>query len=346
MRVEAQVRGAQLEVVDLVVTDGADEEALVEALGIETVGERRDPGGAADVHAGDARTRDPARGVRRAARCGAKTGMAHGVPRYHDPVRVLVTGGAGYIGSHLVDALCDAGHDVTVLDNLSTAGRELAHRLDEIRFVQRLDPRCRPRRQARSRRLDAVFHLAAAVGVRHIVDDPLGSLLTNTRGTENVLDRVLPPLAQGASLASTSEVYGKTAERAHVREDDDRVLGPTTVHRWSYSTAKALDEHLAFAYAKRAPRRRSSGTSTPTGLASTSVATGRSSRTSCARRWRASRSRCTATAARAAASRMSTTPCAARLLAGFTPEADGPVFNLGTEPRRRSSSWPSDGDRR
>lgn len=161
-------------------------------------------------------------------------------------MNVLVTGGAGYIGSHLVDKLCDEGYGVTVLDNLST-GRvaNLAHRLGEIRFVNAsiMDASLVATEVERAQ---LVFHLAASVGVRHIVDAPLESLLVNTRGTENVLSacfRYWRPVV----LASTSEVYGKTA-RIPMREDDDRVLGATTVHRWSYSTAKAIDEHLAFAY--------------------------------------------------------------------------------------------------
>jgi UDP-glucose 4-epimerase len=162
-------------------------------------------------------------------------------------VRVLVTGGAGYIGSHLVDSLCDAGHEVRVLDNLSTGkAANLAHRLDEVRLVNGsiLDAELVEHEVEWAQ---LVFHLAAAVGVRHIVDDPLASLLTNTRGTENVLGACFRHWRK-VLVASTSEVYGKTS-KVPMCEDDDRVLGPTTVHRWSYSTAKAIDEHLAFAYA-------------------------------------------------------------------------------------------------
>jgi UDP-glucose 4-epimerase len=162
-------------------------------------------------------------------------------------MQVLVTGGAGYIGSHLVDRLLREGHDVSVIDNLSTGKvANLAHCLDRIRLVNAsiLDATLVDREVERA---DLVFHLAAAVGVRNIVDRPLEGLLTNAAGTEAVLAscsrywrRVL--------VASTSEIYGKSA-RIPMAEDDDRVLGSTRIHRWGYSTAKALDEHLAFAYA-------------------------------------------------------------------------------------------------
>lgn len=162
-------------------------------------------------------------------------------------MRVLVTGGAGFIGSHLVDALCEAGHEVQVIDDLS-AGRvaNIQHRLDEIEFVNGsiLDA---PLVEQHVRRAQVVFHLAAAVGVRKIVDDPLESLLVNTRGTELVLAMCFRHWRK-VVVASTSEVYGKTT-KVPMHEDDERVLGPTTIHRWSYSTAKAIDEHLAFAYA-------------------------------------------------------------------------------------------------
>lgn len=168
--------------------------------------------------------------------------------------RVLVTGGAGFIGSHLVDRLLDEGHDVTVLDNFSTGSRaNLAVRLGGARLrvidgsVMDADTVDVLMGEA-----DLVFHLAAAVGVRHIVQDPLGSVLTNVRGTEHVL-AAAHRHGTRMLLASTSEIYGQN-DQLPFREDSARVLGPTWVHRWSYSTAKAIDEHLAFAYAERGLR--------------------------------------------------------------------------------------------
>jgi UDP-glucose 4-epimerase len=162
-------------------------------------------------------------------------------------MRVLVTGGAGFIGSHLVDALCGEGHSVRVLDDLSTGkASNLAARLDEIHLVNGsvLDASLVG---SEVEQAQLVVHLAATVGVRHIVADPLAAILTNTRGTEHVL-AACHRYWRKIVVASTSEVYGKTA-KVPMQEDDDRVLGPTTVHRWSYSTAKAIDEHLALAYA-------------------------------------------------------------------------------------------------
>jgi nucleoside-diphosphate-sugar epimerase len=162
-------------------------------------------------------------------------------------VRILLTGGAGYIGSHLVDALCEEGHTVRVLDDLSTGkASNLADRLDEIHLVNGsvLDAQLV---DSEVEQAQVVIHLAATVGVRHIVEDPLAAILTNTRGTEHVL-AACHRYWRKVVVASTSEVYGKTA-KVPMQEDDDRVLGPTTVHRWSYSTAKAIDEHLALAYA-------------------------------------------------------------------------------------------------
>ena len=167
-------------------------------------------------------------------------------------MRVLVTGGAGYIGSHLVDRLLELHHDVVVLDDLSTGNLANLHRaLPNIRFIEGsiLDSAVVTRLVAET---DVVFHLAAAVGVGHIVEKPLSSLITNTKGAENVIEACVRHEAR-LLLASTSEIYGKSAKMP-MSEDDDRVLGSTTIARWGYSTAKAIDEHLALAYAEQGLR--------------------------------------------------------------------------------------------
>lgn len=167
---------------------------------------------------------------------------------YSQGMQILVTGGAGFIGSHLCERLLIEGHQVTVLDSGST-GRfsNLKHVIDspQLHFVEGsiLDPSVL---NPLIRATDYVFHLAAAVGVFNIVNNPLESLLTNIRGTENVLE------AAHASntpvfLTSSSEVYGKNTSNS-LMESDDRILGSPTTLRWSYSEAKAIDESLAYAY--------------------------------------------------------------------------------------------------
>ena len=165
-------------------------------------------------------------------------------------MRVVVTGAAGFIGSHLCDRFLDAGHEVTVLDDLSTGSRRnLREALarPRFRFVRgsALDPGLAGRLVARA---DAVAHLAAAVGVMLVVQSPVRTIETNIRGTEVVLEaaakRKVPVL-----LASTSEVYGKGA-RVPFAEDDDCVLGPTDHGRWAYAASKLVDEFLALAYWK------------------------------------------------------------------------------------------------
>ena len=165
--------------------------------------------------------------------------------------KVVVTGGAGYIGSHVVDALVRQGAEVFVIDDLSSGSTENISRhfgSENFHFIKAsvLDEKVVDQFVAGS---ELVFHLAAAVGVRTIVEQPLESLLVNVEGTRVVLDAAW---RHGVRLvfASTSEVYGK-ASRVPFSETDDRLLGPTTVHRWGYATAKALDEHLAFAYADK-----------------------------------------------------------------------------------------------
>src|SRR2546429_8598448 len=159
-------------------------------------------------------------------------------------MRMLVTGGAGFIGSHLTEALLAAGHEVTVIDDLSTgrasnlkavAGNErLTTRWASILQDERLDKFIE--------QSDVVFHLAAAVGVRLILEKPVDTIEANVLGT----DRVLKAAARAQCtvvIASTSEVYGKN-ERVPLSEDDDGVFGPTVKSRWSYAVSKAIDEFL------------------------------------------------------------------------------------------------------
>lgn len=163
-------------------------------------------------------------------------------------MRVLVTGGAGFIGSHLVDRLIRDGHFVMVLDNLETGRIENlkgAEESDRLAFIEGsvLDAELVDRLVAK---VDFTYHLAAAVGVFNILEKPLASLMTNIRGTENVLDSAhkhsCPVL-----VASSSEIYGKNTSDS-LQEDDSRILGSPLTLRWSYSQAKALDETLAYAY--------------------------------------------------------------------------------------------------
>jgi len=163
-------------------------------------------------------------------------------------MRALVTGGAGFIGSHLAEALLQAGHEVVVLDDLST-GRlvNLAAVKDHPR-LEVIEGSVTDEVLVRKLMAGAgiVYHLAAAVGVRLILDRPVGTIETNIVGTESVL-RAAREERPRVILASTSEVYGKN-DRVPLSEDDDRVLGPTTKSRWSYACSKAIDEFLGLAY--------------------------------------------------------------------------------------------------
>jgi UDP-glucose 4-epimerase len=163
-------------------------------------------------------------------------------------LKILVTGGAGFIGSHLTDRLVKDGHNVTVLDNSSTGRKEnLSAHLggDRVEFIEGsiLDL---PLLDQLTKESDYVFHLAAAVGVFNIVNHPLDSLKTNIRGTENVLESALN-YSKPVFITSSSEVYGKNTSDS-LRESDDRVIGTPVKLRWSYSEAKAIDESLAYAY--------------------------------------------------------------------------------------------------
>jgi UDP-glucose 4-epimerase len=167
---------------------------------------------------------------------------ASGVPN------ALITGGAGFIGSHLAEALLQRGWQVSAIDNLSTGAFEnVAHLIDHPRFqfvrdtitnaivLDRLASEC-----------DVIFHLAAAVGVELIVRDPVHVIETNVLGTHAVME-VANRYRRKVMIASTSEIYGKNTN-VPFREDDDRVLGPTIRSRWAYASSKAIDEFLGLAY--------------------------------------------------------------------------------------------------
>ncbi len=166
------------------------------------------------------------------------------------PTHVLITGGAGFIGSHLAETLLQKGCRVTILDNLSTGRYENVAHLDghpnlqvvigtilNETLVDKLVERC-----------DMIFHLAAAVGVELIIKKPLESMMTNIRGSEIVLE-MAHRYRKKVLIASTSEIYGKNSH-GPLREDTDRVLGSPLKTRWSYSTSKAVDEVLAYVYWK------------------------------------------------------------------------------------------------
>lgn len=161
---------------------------------------------------------------------------------------VLITGGAGFIGSHLAERLLDEGKEVWILDDLSTGSMaNIEHLVDRPSFCYRIGSVMdRPLVAELVDRCDLTVHLAAAVGVRLIVERPVHTIETNVHGTEVVLDCVAKK-GRPVVVASTSEVYGKRKD-APFRETDDLILGPTSHSRWSYACSKALDEWLALAY--------------------------------------------------------------------------------------------------
>ncbi len=166
-------------------------------------------------------------------------------------MRALITGGAGFIGSHLAEELLEEGNKVTVVDDLSTGRREnIAHLRENPHFFFVQDTIMN---KEKMRELiddcEVIYHLAAAVGVKFIIDYPLKSMEINVRGTEIVLE-LAGREKKKVLFTSTSEIYGKK-EDGRFKEDDDRVLGATTISRWSYSCTKALDEFLALAYYRK-----------------------------------------------------------------------------------------------
>ncbi len=165
-------------------------------------------------------------------------------------MKALITGGAGFVGSHLAEALLARGDEVFVLDNLSTGSIEnIEHLKPHARFHYAIDTVMHePVTAELIDRVDVVFHLAAAVGVRLIVESPVHTIETNVHGTEMVL-KLANKKKKKVVVASTSEVYGKS-EDVPFREDADLVMGPTSKGRWSYACSKAIDEFLALAYHK------------------------------------------------------------------------------------------------
>ena len=169
----------------------------------------------------------------------------------HKPIRVLITGGAGFIGSHLAGALLSLGHQVVAVDNFSTGSHpNIAHLLPDPNFrlvegsvldESLLDPLVQE--------ADLVYHLAAAVGVTFVLEHLVETLETNCHGTESVIRLAWRRGRKKVILASTSEVYGKSPDLPY-REDQDLVLGPSTIGRWGYACSKLLDEFLALGYHK------------------------------------------------------------------------------------------------
>jgi UDP-glucose 4-epimerase len=162
--------------------------------------------------------------------------------------KVLVTGGAGFIGSHLCEALLQRGDEVFVIDDLST-GRlgNIAHLQEKKAFHLTVGSILdMPRLEALVRKVDVIFHLAAVVGVQKIIEAPVDTIEINVLGSHNVLN-LAARYRKTCLVASTSEVYGKSTKQPFT-EDDDVVYGPTTKSRWSYACSKAIDEFLALAY--------------------------------------------------------------------------------------------------
>ena len=165
-------------------------------------------------------------------------------------MKALITGGAGFIGSHLAERLLDDGHEVIVIDNLSTGSIDnLAHLKGRAGFSYTIDTVTNESLLAELiDRSDVVFHLAAAVGVKLIVEQPVHTIETNVHGTEVVLKHANKK-KKLVFIASTSEVYGKSTD-VPFREAADLVLGPSAKHRWAYACSKLIDEFLALAYWK------------------------------------------------------------------------------------------------
>lgn len=173
------------------------------------------------------------------------------VPNQGGGVRALITGGCGFIGSHLAEALLERGDHVTVIDDLSTGHLENVESLvSHPRFTFAIESITNETVMDRLvSECDVIYHLAAAVGVDLIVREPVRVLQTNVEGSASVL-RIGARYRKQVMIASSSEIYGKST-KVPFSEEDDRVVGPTSRSRWSYACSKAMDEFLAFAYAKQ-----------------------------------------------------------------------------------------------
>lgn len=163
-------------------------------------------------------------------------------------MKILITGGAGFIGSHLAERLLNEGHHVHVIDNLSTGSLDNIESFKEHSHFRYTIGTILNREllEKLMSGVDQVYHLAAAVGVKYIIENPLLSLKTNIVGTDNVLELANKHKAK-VLITSTSEIYGKS-ENVPFAELDDRLLGPTSISRWGYSCSKAIDEFMALAY--------------------------------------------------------------------------------------------------
>jgi len=163
-------------------------------------------------------------------------------------MNILITGGAGFIGSHLCETILESNNKVTIIDNLSTGKfSNIAHLQTNKNFKYTLGSILdRVLIESLISEADEIYHLAAAVGVSYIINNPLLSLQTNIVGTENVLEYA-NKYKKKVLIASTSEIYGKS-EKIPFKEDDDRVLGSTSISRWGYSCSKAIDEFVSLAY--------------------------------------------------------------------------------------------------
>ena len=165
--------------------------------------------------------------------------------------RCLVTGGAGFIGSHLSERLLELGHEVTILDDLSTGRRENLAAIEnhpklQVRTGSITDPVLLADVMSK---VDVIYHMAAAVGVKLVADDPVRTIQTNIYPTEELL-RLAVQRKQRVFIASTSEVYGKNPKERWT-EEDDLVFGPTSRPRWAYGCSKAIDEFLALAFYRK-----------------------------------------------------------------------------------------------